>query len=99
MSDVVKWGLLAAGAVILIGLITALPFVDFMSFRQFQNIINNILSIVGTFFQNGRALVNCFLTPWGRTCLSGLLVWLFGKWLMLTAIKTMTWIYHFVFRG
>lgn len=99
MSNAVKWALLAAGAVLLIGLVMALPFVDFIDFGEFGVAINNIVTVAGDFLQSARGLVNCFLLPFGRTVLSGILIWLFGKWAISISIKTVTWVYHFVFRG
>lgn len=99
MSDIVKWGLLTAGLIALIGLIMALPFVDFANAGEFATAIGNIVSVVGGFFQSARGLINCFLLPYGRTVLTGLLVWLFGKWAITIAIKIVAWVYHFVFRG
>lgn len=99
MSNAVKWALLGAGAVLLIGLVMALPFVGFIDFAQFGLAITDIVSIAGDFFSSARGLINCFLLPFGRTALSGLLIWLFGKWAIMISIKTVTWVYHFVFRG
>lgn len=99
MSNAVKWALLAAGAVLLIGLVMALPFVEFINFGEFGVAVSNIVSVAGDFFSSARGLINCFLLPFGRTVLSGLLIWLFGKWAIMISIKTVTWVYHFVFRG
>ncbi len=99
MSNAVKWALLAAGAVLLIGLVMVLPFVEFINFGEFGAAISNIVSVVGGLFSSARGLINCFLLPFGRTVLSGLLIWLFGKWAITVSIKTVTWVYHFIFRG
>lgn len=99
MSDIVKWGLLTAGLIALIGLIMALPFVGYIDLGQFGAAINNIVSVAGDAFQSARGLINCFLLPFGRTLLSGIMVWLFGKWAITVAIKIVAWVYHFVFRG
>ena len=88
MSDLVKWGLLTAGLIALVGLIMALPFVGY-----------NIVDVAGGFFQSARGLINCFLLPFGRNLLSGILFWLFGKWAITVAIKIVAWVYHFIFRG
>lgn len=99
MSDIVKWGLLTAGLIALIGLIMALPFVGYIDLGQFGSAINNIVSVAGDAFRSARGLINCFLLPFGRTLFSGVLVWLFGKWAISVAIKIVAWVYHFVFRG
>jgi hypothetical protein len=99
MSDLVKWGLLTAGLIALIGLIMALPFVGYIDLGQFGSAINNIVDVAGGFFQSARGLINCFLLPFGRNLLSGILIWLFGKWAITIAIKIVAWVYHFIFRG
>lgn len=99
MSDVVKWALLGAGVVLLIGLVAALPFVEFINFGEFGSAVSNIISVAGGLFASARGLINCFLLPFGRNVLTGLLVWLFGKWAIMISIKTVAWVYHFVFRG
>lgn len=99
MSNVVKWGLLTAGLIALIGLIMALPFVGFIDFNEFSNSLSNILNVIGGGLHSARGLINNFLTPTGRNILSGILVWLFGKWAITVAIKIVAWVYHFIFRG
>lgn len=99
MSNAVKWALLSAGAVLLIGLVVALPFVDFINFEEFGFAISNIVNVAGGLFSSARGLINCFLLSFGRTVLSGLLIWLFGKWAIMISIKTVAWVYHFIFRG
>ncbi len=99
MSDVVKWALLAAAAVALIALIVALPVAEFVNPTEFGNMIGRLVTLVGDFFQDARGLINNFLTPFGRTVLTGLLAWLFGKMFITLAIKIGAWIYHFIFRG
>lgn len=98
MSDIVKWGILIAGAVALIVLVCALPFVQFIDFGEFGILINNIVSVVGSAFQNARGLINNFLTPFGRGLLSGIMIYLFGKWAITITIKITAWIYHFIFK-
>lgn len=99
MSDIVKWGLLTAGLIALIALVGALPFVGYIDLGQFGSAINNIVNVAGTFFRDARGLINAFLLPFGRTLLSGIIIWLFGKWAISIAIKIVAWVYHFVFRG
>lgn len=98
MSDIAKWALLIAGAVALIALIVALPFVKFIDLGEFGNAINNIVTVVGSAFQNARGLLNNFLTPFGRGMVTGILVYLFGKWAITIGIKITAWIYHFIFK-
>lgn len=98
MSDAVKWALLAAGAAILIALVFALPFVDFIDLDEFSAQISVIVDYCGEFLHSARGLINCFLPPFGRAILTGILGWLFGKWALMNAIKIVTWAYHFVFK-
>ncbi len=99
MSDIVKWGLLTAGLIAIVALVMNLPFVEYADMGEFAAAINNIVSVCGEFFQDARGLINCFLLPFGRTLLSGIMVWLFGKWAITVAIKITAWVYHFIFRG
>ena len=98
MADAVKWALLVAGAIVLIGLIVALPFVDFIDFAEFSSALANVVGIAGGAFRFARGLVNNFFLPFGRTVLTGLMVWLLGKWAIMIAIKIVAWIYHFIFK-
>lgn len=98
MSDIAKWGLLAAAAVLLVGLIFALPFVQYIDLGQFGVAINNIVSVCADFFADARGLINCFLLPFGRTLLSGIMIWLIGKWALMNGIKIVVGIYHFIFK-
>lgn len=99
MSNAVKWALLAAGAVVLIGLVFALPFVDFANLTEFSNEIAVIVNYCGDFLQAGRGIINNFLSPFGRIVLSGIMGWLVGKNLLMIGIKITTWAYHFIFKG
>lgn len=99
MSNIVKWALLAAGTVLIIGLILVLLFNDFINLSEFSAGLTSIVSIVGDYFIQARGLINNFFTPFGRTCLTGLLVYLFSKFFITLAIKITVWVYHFVFRG
>lgn len=98
MSDIAKWVLLIAGAIALIVLIVALPFVEFINVGQFGDLLGDIVTVVGTAFRGARGLINNFLTPFGRTILTGILVYLIGKWAITVGIKITAWIYHFIFK-
>lgn len=98
MSDAIKWGLLVAGIVVLIGLVVALPFFDFIDLNNFSNAINTVVNICGNVFRSARGLINSFLTPFGRSAVTGLLLWFFGKWAVMVGIKITSWVYHFVFK-
>lgn len=98
MSDIAKWALLAAAAVSIIALIVALPFVEFINLGELTSAINGIVSICGSAFASARGIVNNFLTPFGRTLLSGILIYLFGKFFIGKTIEIVIWIYHFIFK-
>lgn len=99
MSNAVKWALLAAAAVAAIALIVALPFTQFANAGQLSSMLTRLVELVGGAFASARGLVNNFLTPFGRTVLTGLLYYLFGKFFITIAIRVSAWVYHFIFRG
>ena len=98
MSDAVKWALLAAAAVLIIGMIVALPFVEFIDLQSFSESLTTITSIAGDAFYDARCLINNFLSSVGRRILSGILIWLFGKWAIKVGINVVVWVYHFIFK-
>lgn len=98
MSDIAKWALLVAGALVIIGLIVALPFVEYINVSEFSSLISRLVDVVGDGFNFARGLINNFLTPFGRTVLTGLLIWLFAKWAIMISIKISVWVYHFIFK-
>lgn len=99
MSNIVKWGLLAAAVVALVALIVALPFNDYISSSNFSEAVNVIINYLGKYLKFGRALLNNFLNTWGRTALTGLIAYSFTKFFITLSIKVGSWVYHFVFRG
>lgn len=98
MGDAIKWGLLIAGLVAIIAIIISLPFVDFIDLASFTESITTLTSIVGGFFYKARCLLNNFLSPVGRVILSGILIWLIGKWAIKVALNIVVWVYHFIFK-
>lgn len=98
MGDAIKWGLLGTAIVVLIGLIVVLPFNNFINVGEFGATITTIVTVCGTAFQSARGLINSFLTPFGRTLVTGMLLWFFGKWAVMVAIKIVAWVYHFIFK-
>lgn len=98
MSDAVKWALLAAGIVVLIAAIVALPFMEGVNSGKFAEMINTLVTIAGAAFRAGRGIINNFLTPFGRGLLTGLLYYLLGKFFITMAIKIGSWVYHFIFK-
>lgn len=98
MSDVAKWALLVAGGVLLVGMVLALPFVQFIDVGQLASAISNIVSIAGGAFRFGRGLVNLFLLPFGRKVVTGIMIWLIGKRVLPLAIKIGAWVRHYVLK-
>lgn len=98
MSDIVKWGLLAAALAAIVALIVTLPFNEYLDFGQLSASISNVVSIAGNAFAFGRGLVNNLLLPFGRKIASGLMIWLIAKWVLMIGIKTATWAAHFIFK-
>ena len=74
------------------------PFVEYINLEQLTKILATITEIAGDSFRFARGLVNLFLLPFGRKILTGLIVWLVGKWAILMTIKTGAWVYHFIFK-
>lgn len=99
MSNAVKWALLAAGAVLLVGLVLSLPFVDVINFTELSTSVGNLIRVAGSAFQSARGIINNFLTPWGVGVLTGIIYYELAKWAITVGIKITTWIYHFIFRG
>lgn len=98
MGEFIKWALLAVGIVALIALVVALPFTEFLDVGQFSTLITGFVNIAGTALTGARGIVNNFLTPFGRTILSGIMIYLVGKWVITIAIKITAWVYHFIFK-
>lgn len=98
MSDIVKWGLLAAAAAAIIALIVALPFNEFLDFGELSTALSNVVNIAGNAFAFGRGLINNLFLPFGRKIASGLMIWLICKWVLMIGIKTATWAAHFIFK-
>lgn len=98
MSDIVKWGLLVAGALLIIGLILALPFVQFFNLGEFSALLGDLTSLISGVLISARGLLNNFLTPFGRTVLTGVLAYLFSKFFVTLIIRVTSWIYHFIFK-
>lgn len=99
MSNAIKWALLTAGAVLLVGLVLALPFVDVINFGELSGAVSNLISVSGGALQSAKGIVNCFLSPWARGVLTGVIYYEIAKFAITISIKITTWVYHFIFRG
>lgn len=98
MGDVVKWGLLVAGIILLISMIAGLPFLEFMNLEEFTGAIASVVSICGDAFKFARGLINNFLTPFGRGAATGLIFWVICKPFVLQAIQYIVMVYHYIFK-
>ncbi len=97
MGDLVKWGLLIAGIVILVAMVLQLP-IFAVDLGAFGDGIAAILDVCGDALVFARSVVNLFLTDWGATILTGLLVWIFLRWLLIKNIGTIIAVYNYLFR-
>ena len=98
MGDVVKWGLLAAGVVLLISLVASLPFLDFMNLDELTSAIASVVTICGNAFKFARGLINNFLSPFGRVAATGLIYWVICKPFIMQGIQYLVWVYHYIFK-
>lgn len=98
MGDVVKWGLLVAGIILLVSMIAELPFLEFINLDELTGAISTVVSICGGVFRFARALINNFLSPFARVVASGLLFWVICKPFILQAIQYIVMIYHYIFK-
>lgn len=98
MGDVVKWGLLVAGIILLISMIAGLPFLDFMNLEELTGAVSSLVSVCSGVFQFARGLINNFFTPFGRGAVTGLLFWVICKPFIMTAIQYIVMVYHYIFK-
>lgn len=98
MGDVVKWGLLVAGIILLVSMVSALPFLEFMNLDELTGAISQVVAICGGVFRFARGLINNFLTPFGRGAATGLIFWVICKPFILQAIQYIVMVYHYIFK-
>lgn len=97
MSNIVKWGILTAGLIAIVAVCSTFGLLDGVT--SIGGLINQLVSLLGSGLQFGRGLINNFLTPSGRVLLTGLLMFIFFKWVVTMGVKITTTVYHFIFRG
>lgn len=66
---------------------------------EFTTSVNGIVALCGQYFKFGRGLINNFLTPFGRGCVTGLMSYWIAKFFINLSIKVIAWVNHFIFRG
>lgn len=98
MGDVIKWGLLVAGIIVVIAMVAELPFLEFMNLDELTGAISSVVSICGDVFRFARGLINNFLTPFGRVAASGLIFWVICKPYILQGIRYLVMVYHYIFK-
>lgn len=98
MGEVAKWAILVAAGLLILGSILAFPICYYMDVSIYSAGIATVVNIAGKGFVFGRGLLNNFFSPWARGALTGLMIWLVGKWLVTYSIKVMIWVYHFLFK-
>ena len=98
MGDVVKWGLLVAGIILLISLVASLPFLEFMNLEELSGALSSVVTICGGAFKFARGLLNNFLSPFGRVAATGLIYWVICKPFILQAIQYIVQVYHYIFK-
>lgn len=98
MGEVAKWAILAAILISIIGIVVAFPISSYIDLGVYTSGIATIVTYAADGFRFARALINNFFSPWARTALSGLMIWLVGKWLLTYTVKIITWVYHFIFK-
>lgn len=98
MSDLAKWALLAAAAVIAIGLIMGLGIVDAMDGALFSTAVSNVVAVASSGLKFGRGLINNLVLPQAIPVVTAVLSFVTLRWLVTLTIKVTAWVYHFVFK-
>ena len=98
MGDVAKWVILAAAAITIISLIVAFPIMNYMDVGVYAAAIQTLVQYAGSAFVFARGLINNLLSPWARSAVSGLMLWMVAKWLVTYSLKVLVWVYHYVFK-
>ena len=99
MSDVVKWGLLVAGLLVVVALIVALPLADGIDFDALNEGITIIVDTTGDYIKSARGFLNNLVLPEvGVFILSSCIAWLFLKLPLRYSIRLVIKIYHYIFK-
>lgn len=98
MSDIAKWGICLAAAMGALGTILSFPILLYINVPVFQSALDVILAYMGDALLFGRGLINNFLSPWSRSAVSGLMMWLLGKQFMTYSLKISVWAYKWIFK-
>lgn len=98
MSDAVKWALLVAGIVVVIALVVAFGFADYIDTQVVVDGCNIIVQYAGGAFKNARGLINNFFFPAVYPAVSFIIWWLLVKPLATMTVKVTVSIYHYIFK-
>lgn len=98
MSEIAKWGICLAAAMGFIGTILSFPILLYINVPVFQSSLDVILAYMGDALLFGRGLINNLLSPWARSAVSGLMMWLLGKQFMTYSLKIAVWAYKWIFK-
>lgn len=98
MGEMAKWAILAAIIITIVSLCVAFPITQYMNLGVYTEGIAVLVNYAGNAFIFARGLINNFLSPWGRAALTGLMIWLIGKWLLTYSLKVLVWVYHWLFK-
>lgn len=99
MSDIIKWGLLVAGFLIIVALIVALPISDGIDFDALNEGITIIVDTLGDYLKTARGFLNNLVLPnIGVTILSATIAWLFLKLPLRYSIRLTIKVYHYIFK-
>ena len=98
MGEVAKWAILAAVVITIISMCVAFPITQYIKVDVYLNGITTVIDVAGDALLFGRGLLNNFLSPWARTAVSGLMIWLIGKWLLTYTVRVTSIVYHWIFK-
>lgn len=98
MGEMAKWAILAAIIITIISMCVAFPITQYMNLGVYTEALADLVNYAGNAFIFARGLINNFLSPWARSALTGLMIWLIGKWLLTYTLKVLVWVYHWLFK-
>lgn len=97
MSNAVKWALLSAGLISIVVIVANFGLLGGVAF--IGESFGVILSLAGSMLSVARRILNNFLPVEGRVFLTGILFYIFFKWVLAIAVSITATVYHFIFRG
>lgn len=97
MSDIAKWGLLAAGAALIIAAIIGLPIYAAINIPALGNVLSQFLSIITPYVGFARGLINFMVLPVAIPVLDIIIAYVIMRPILLFGIKITkigyTWIF------